>query len=104
MLAGVYARRCSVHTTTPYCDSVRRYTGKDDVTGEDLVQRDDDQEATVLKRIATYHSQTKPLIEYYMKWAASGDRHAPQYVNIYGRGSVQHIRDKLFAALAPKHK
>jgi adenylate kinase len=78
--------------------------GKDDVTGEDLVQRDDDQEATVLKRIATYHSQTKPLIEYYMKWAASGDRHAPLYVNIYGRGSVQHIRDKMFAALAAKHK
>ncbi len=78
--------------------------GKDDVTGEDLVQRADDQEATVWKRIATYHSQTKPLIEYYMKWAASGDRHAPLYVNIYGRGSVQHIRDKMFAALAAKHK
>lgn len=78
--------------------------GKDDVTGEDLVQRADDQEQTVWKRIATYHSQTKPLIEYYMKWAASGDRRAPQYVNIYGRGSVQHIRDKMFAALAAKHK
>jgi len=78
--------------------------GKDDVTGDDLVQRADDQEATVWKRIATYHSQTKPLIEYYMKWAASGDRHAPLYVNIYGRGSVQHIRDKMFAALAAKHK
>ena len=78
--------------------------GKDDVTGEDLVQRADDQEETVWKRIATYHSQTKPLIEYYMKWAASGDRHAPLYVNIYGRGSVQHIRDKMFAALAAKHK
>ncbi|MBX9810156.1 MAG: adenylate kinase [Burkholderiales bacterium] len=78
--------------------------GKDDVTGEDLVQRPDDREETVKKRIATYHSQTKPLIEYYMKWAASGDPRAPQYVNIYGRGSVQHIRDKLFAALAAKHE
>lgn len=76
--------------------------GKDDVTGEELVQRADDQEATVRNRIATYHSQTKPLIEYYMKWAAAGDPHTPKYVNIYGRGSVQHIRDKLFAALATK--
>jgi adenylate kinase len=76
--------------------------GKDDVTGEDLVQRPDDSEETVKQRIATYHSQTKPLIDYYMKWAASGDPQAPKYVNIYGRGSVQHIRDKLFAALAPR--
>jgi len=76
--------------------------GKDDVTGEDLVQRPDDQEETVRKRIATYHSQTKPLIQYYMDWAASGDPRAPKYVNIYGRGSVEHIRDKLFAALAAK--
>lgn len=78
--------------------------GKDDITGEDLVQRADDQEETVKKRIATYHSQTKPLINYYIKWASSGDPRAPQYVNIYGRGPVQHIRDKLFAALAVKHE
>lgn len=76
--------------------------GKDDISGEELVQRADDQEATVKTRIATYHSQTKPLIGYYMKWAEAGDPHAPKYVNIYGRGSVQHIRDKLFAALATK--
>lgn len=76
--------------------------GKDDVTGEELVQRADDSEATVINRIATYHSQTKPLIEYYMKWAAARDPRAPKYVNIYGRGSVKHIRDKLFAALATK--
>jgi len=76
--------------------------GKDDVTGEDLVQRADDKEDTVRNRIATYHSQTKPLIDYYMKWAATGDAHAPKYVNIYGRGTVGHIRDKLFAALAAK--
>jgi len=78
--------------------------GKDDVTGEDLVQRDDDREETVRRRIASYHSQTKPLINYYIQWASSGDPHAPKYVNIYGRGSVEHIRDKLFAALAAKHK
>jgi adenylate kinase len=76
--------------------------GKDDVTGEPLVQRPDDNEETVKKRIATYHSQTKPLIAYYMKWAESGDPKAPKYVNIYGRGSVEHIRDKIFAALAGK--
>lgn len=76
--------------------------GKDDITGEDLVQRPDDQEETVKQRIAIYHSQTKPLIGYYMQWAATGDPRAPKYVNIYGRGSVQHIRDKLFAALATR--
>lgn len=76
--------------------------GKDDVTGEPLVQRRDDNEDTVRQRISIYHSQTKPLIEFYMKWRASGDPRAPLYVNIYGKGSVEHIRDKLFAALAAK--
>ena len=80
-----------------------RVPGKDDLTGEPLVQRPDDNEATVLKRIATYHSQTKPLVNYYLNWAASGDPRAPHYVNIYGTGSVEHIRDKIFAALAAKH-
>ena len=77
--------------------------GKDDLTGEPLVQRPDDNEETVLKRIATYHAQTKPLVNYYLNWAASGDPRAPHYVNIYGTGSVEHIRDKIFAALATKH-
>lgn len=80
-----------------------RAPGKDDLTGEPLVQRPDDNEATVLKRIATYHSQTKPLVNYYLNWAASGDPRAPHYVNIYGTGSVEHIRDKILAALAAKH-
>ncbi len=79
-----------------------RVPGKDDVTGEPLVQRADDNEATVMQRIATYHDLTKPLIAYYMKWRESGDLRAPLYVNIYGKGSVEHIRDKLFAALAAK--
>ncbi len=74
--------------------------GKDDVTGEPLVQRPDDNEETVKKRIATYHAQTKPLVNYYLKWADSGDPRAPRYANIYGRGSVEHIRDKIFAALS----
>lgn len=73
--------------------------GRDDLTGEPLVQRPDDDEQTVLKRIETYHRQTKPLVNYYLSWAASGDARAPHYVNIYGSGSVEHIRDKIFAAL-----
>jgi adenylate kinase len=76
--------------------------GKDDVTGEPLIQRADDKAETVKKRIATYHSQTKPLVNYYLNWAASGDTRAPYYVNIYGVGSVEHIRDKMFAALVAK--
>lgn len=76
-----------------------RVPGKDDVTGEPLIQRDDDNEETVKKRIDTYHSQTKPLINYYLSWAASGDLRAPHYINIYGRGTVEHIRDKMFAAI-----
>lgn len=76
-----------------------RVPGKDDVTGEPLVQRSDDNEDTVKRRIQTYHEQTKPLINYYLSWAASGDPRAPHYVNIYGRGSVEHIRDKILAAI-----
>lgn len=79
-----------------------RVPGRDDVTGEPLVQRADDNEETVMQRIAVYHALTKPLIAFYMKWRESGDPRAPLYVNIYGKGSVEHIRDKLFAALAAK--
>jgi adenylate kinase len=77
---------------------------RDDVTGEPLVQRPDDTEETVNKRIASYHALTKPLINYYLKWAESGDERAPHYVNIYGRGSIEHIHDKMFAALAQHHR
>jgi adenylate kinase len=73
--------------------------GKDDVTGEDLIQRDDDQEETVRKRLEVYHEQTEPLIEYYSKWAASGEDGAPAYHKIAGIGGVEDIRDKIFAAL-----
>ena len=79
-----------------------KVAGKDDLTGEPLVQRPDDNEETVKKRIATYHEQTKPLVNYYLKWADSGDPRAPRYANIYGTGSVEHIRDKIFAALSKK--
>jgi adenylate kinase len=73
--------------------------GKDDVTGEDLVQRDDDKEETVKKRLDVYHSQTKPLVEYYSKWAASGDAKAPKVRKISGLGAVDEITTRAFDAL-----
>ncbi len=76
-----------------------KVAGKDDVTGEDLVQRVDDKEETVKKRLDVYHEQTEPLIAYYGKWAASGEGNAPRYVKIPGVGKVEEIRDKIFAAL-----
>ncbi|MCA1789234.1 MAG: adenylate kinase [Thioalkalivibrio sp.] len=73
--------------------------GKDDATGEDLIQRADDNAETVRKRLEVYHSQTKPLVEFYSKWAESGDADAPRYVRIPGVGSVTDIRDQIFKAL-----
>ena len=73
--------------------------GKDDVTGEPLIQRDDDQEATVLRRLEIYHQQTQMLVDYYGKWAASGDRMAPQYRKVNGLAKVEDVRDAAFAAL-----
>jgi adenylate kinase len=73
--------------------------GKDDVTGEPLIQRDDDQEETVRKRLAVYHDQTEPLIDYYTNWAASGEGAAPKYVKVAGVGKVEEIRDRIFAGL-----
>ncbi len=75
---------------------------KDDITGEELVQRPDDTEETVRKRLDVYHGQTKPLVTYYTDWAKSGDTHAPKYVNIAGVGSIDNIRDKIFANLSEK--
>ena len=74
--------------------------GHDDVTGEPLIQRDDDQEATVRKRLEVYQSQTRPLVAYYEQWAASGDAGAPRYCRISGTGSVEEIRERALAALA----
>ena len=73
--------------------------GKDDATGEDLIQRDDDKEETVRKRLEVYRAQTRPLIDYYSQWAARGDAAAPRYRRVAGLGSVESIRDKIFAAL-----
>jgi adenylate kinase len=73
--------------------------GKDDITGEDLVQRQDDAEDTVLKRLSVYHEQTKPLVEYYTAWAKSGDAKAPRVLHVPGVGSVESIRDQVFRVL-----
>jgi adenylate kinase len=76
-----------------------RQEGKDDVTGESLVQRDDDKEDTIRKRLQVYHAQTKPLVDYYSGWAARGDPGAPRYVKVPGVGSVDAIRATVLAAL-----
>lgn len=73
--------------------------GRDDVTGEALVQRPDDHEDTVRKRIETYHAQTKPLVDYYDAWAKSGEPGAPKYVNVKGVGSIEEIRGRILSAI-----
>lgn len=73
--------------------------GKDDETGEDLIQRDDDQEDTVKNRLSIYHDQTEPLVEYYTKMSESGDDNAPKYIKINGIGQVDEIRDQIFSQL-----
>jgi adenylate kinase len=73
--------------------------GKDDVTGEALVLREDDREDTVRKRLEVYHRQTEPLIAYYKGWIEGGDPGAPRYHRIDGMGTVEEVRERIFAAL-----
>jgi adenylate kinase len=77
-----------------------KVAGKDDLTGEPLIQRDDDREETVKKRLQVYHEQTEPLISYYRAWQDSGDEAAPKFVRIDGIGDVERVRDDVIAALA----
>src|SRR5258705_9205215 len=77
-----------------------KVAGRDDATGEALIQRVDDLEETVRSRLAVYKAQTRPLIEYYAKWAATGDARAPKSRRISGVGSVEEIRARALAALA----
>jgi adenylate kinase len=74
--------------------------GKDDVTGEDLVQREDDKEDTVKKRLEVYHDQTKPLVDYYASWANNGTEGAPKHVKVNGLGEMNTIRDNILNALS----
>ena len=76
-----------------------RQEGRDDATGEPLVQREDDREETVKKRLEVYRSQTRPLIDYYRGWAAKGGAQAPRYQRISGLGSVEEIKARALAAL-----
>jgi len=77
-----------------------RVEGKDDETGEPLVQREDDKEEVVKKRLDVYHDQTKPLVKYYFDWSAKGDVNAPRYAKISGLGTVEQITKRTFAALS----
>ncbi|MEJ6005300.1 adenylate kinase [Paucibacter sp. AS339] len=74
--------------------------GLDDATGEALVQREDDKEETVRKRLEVYQAQTRPLVDYYSKWAESGDDNAPKYRCIAGIGSVDEITQRALVALS----
>ena len=76
-----------------------KVAGKDDVTGEDLIQRVDDAEETVRNRLAVYQSQTRPLVDYYSKWGEAGAPDAPRYRKISGTGSVEEITARALAAL-----
>ena len=77
-----------------------KVAGKDDVSGEDLIQRADDEEATVRNRLTVYQNQTRPLVEYYASWAARGEAGAPRYARISGTGTVDDITARALAALA----
>ena len=71
----------------------------DDITGEPLIQRDDDKEETVRKRLEVYHQQTKPLVDYYFAWSRNGETGAPRYIKSAGIGTVEAIRDQIITAL-----
>ena len=73
--------------------------GKDDITGDPLIQRDDDKEEIVLKRLSVYHAQTEALVKFYGDLAASGDASAPKYRSISGLGSIEEIKNRVFEAL-----
>jgi len=73
--------------------------GVDDITGEALIQRDDDKEETVKKRLMVYHEQTEPLVDYYSNWANSSEANAPRYIKIAGIGTVEEIRDQILSSI-----
>ncbi len=94
-------RRCHLASGRTYhiIFNPPKVEGKDDVTGEPLVQRDDDKEETVRKRLEVYHAQTEPLVDFYKKWEESGDSSAPKYLKIDGVGSVNEITEQIFKGL-----
>ena len=76
-----------------------RLEGKDDLTGEPLIQRDDDRESVVEKRLSVYHAQTEALISYYSNLAKSGNPNAPKYRSVNGIGAIEEVRDRILNAL-----
>lgn len=74
--------------------------GKDDVTGEGLIQRNDDKEDTVRRRLEVYHEQTAPLIDYYTRWGQSDDSDAPAYVRVDGIGDVDEVKERILRAMS----
>ena len=93
-----------VHTASGRTYHIRfnppKVAEKDDLTGEPLVQRDDDKEETVRHRLEVYRNQTRPLVDYYSGWAKTNDPHAPRYSKVQGVGSVDEIRQRIFSSLA----
>jgi adenylate kinase len=76
-----------------------KHENRDDVTDDTLIQREDDKEDTVRRRLNVYHTQTQPLIEFYSNWSDSGDAHAPKFVKVNGMGKVTDIRDQILGSL-----
>jgi adenylate kinase len=79
-----------------------KVAGRDDLTGEPLIQREDDKEETVTRRLAVYHQQTEPLVAYYQQWSSTGAPNAPKYRKVDGTGPVEAIRARVLAALTIK--
>lgn len=101
IIARMGGRRVHLASGRTYHDKFNppKVAGRDDVTGEPLVQREDDKEATVRKRLEVYKAQTRPLIEYYRRWAATGEARAPRLLKVPGTGSIEQIRDRALHAL-----
>ena len=97
-------RRCHVASGRTYHMEFNppKTPGKDDVTGEDLVQREDDRKEVVTKRLEVYHEQTEPLITYFRSWNDSGNQAAPKFISIDGIGDVERVRDDIIAALTTR--
>jgi adenylate kinase len=95
-------RRCHVASGRTYHVKYNppKVADRDDVTGEPLIQREDDREDTVKKRLAVYHAQTEPLMAYYAQWAATGDPRAPKFRKVDGLGGVEATRDAVLATLS----
>jgi len=94
-------RRCHLESGRTYhvIFNPPKVEGIDDVSGEALVQREDDREETVRKRLQVYHELTKPLVDYYLSWSRTGESTAPEYIEVDGIGTMEAVRDAIGQAL-----